>query len=81
MPVQTATTRDGGRCLVVVCNHCGEPITNIVSGVCFYKSRQPTTIYYLHGDCLIHWQREKREGVYERARLDTVLAWLDRNGS
>jgi hypothetical protein len=76
MPVQTMTTSDGRRCLVVVCNHCGELITHAANGVCLYKQRQPTTIYYLHGDCLIHWRREREGGAYEHASLDAVLAWL-----
>ena len=81
MPVQTVTTRDGGRCLAAVCNQCGEPIAHVESGVCLYKRRQPTTIYYLHGDCLIHWRREREGGAYEHASLDEVLAWLGCNGS
>jgi len=79
MPARTETTHDGRLCLVVVCDHCGEPITHAASGVCFYKPRQPTTIYYLHGDCLIHWRREREVRAYEHASLDVVLAWLGCN--
>jgi hypothetical protein len=60
----------------VVCNHCGETITQTASGVCVYKRGQRTIIYYLHDDCLIHWRRERYGGAYEFASLEAVLAWL-----
>lgn len=60
-------------CPTVVCDICGEPITDCDDGICYYNMRNPEGLIYAHDDPCASTITSAQFGAYP---LSIILVWL-----